>query len=60
VNGQLSFDDCLPDWPAVDPQPQQHPAGTRYWPSPQSDLRGQRLPASRCRIITIPIVGEYV
>jgi hypothetical protein len=57
MNGQLAFDDYLPDWPTPDPPPRR-PAGTRYHPGVQGDLRGQRLHARR--IVTIPITGEYV
>ncbi|ELP67630.1 hypothetical protein STRTUCAR8_08600 [Streptomyces turgidiscabies Car8] len=59
MKGQLTFDDCMTDWPAADRQPRQRPAGTRYLPRMQNDLWGQRLPG-RCRIVTIPISGEYL
>jgi hypothetical protein len=58
VTGQLAFDDCTPEWPTPGPPPRRRPAGTRYHPGPQSDLRGQRLRTSR--IVTIPISGEYL
>lgn len=58
MNGQLTFDDCTPDWPTPEPPPRQRPAGTRYYPGPRDDLRGQRLGSSR--IVTIPIRGEYL
>lgn len=58
MNGQLTFDDCTPDWPAPEPPARQRPAGTRYYVGTQSDLRGQRLHTSR--IVTIPITGEYL
>ena len=57
MNGQLAFDDYLPDWPTPDPPPRR-PAGTRYHPGVQGDLRGQRLHARR--IVTIPISQEYL
>lgn len=61
VNGQLTFDDCAPDWPEPEPQPQRRPASTRYHVAPQSDLLGQRLHVRRTsRIVTIPISGEYL
>jgi hypothetical protein len=56
MTGQLAFDDCTPDWPEPEPPARQRSAGTRYYPGPRSDLRGQRLRTSR--IVTIPIVGE--
>jgi hypothetical protein len=59
MTGQLTFDDCAPDWPAdPEPRPQRRPAGTRYHLRPQDDLRGQGIPDSRRRIITIPIAGQ--
>ncbi len=58
MTGQLAFDDCQPDWP--DPKPRRQSAGTRYHLSPISDLRGQRIPDSRRRIITVPISQEYL
>jgi hypothetical protein len=58
VNGQLSFDDCTPDWPVAEPPARQRPAGIRYHPGPQSDLWGQRLRTTL--IVTIPIRGEYL
>ena len=59
MNGQLSFDDCLPDWPALEPR--QRPAGTRYYLRPHSDLWDQvRRGRRTSRIVTIPIRGEYL
>ena len=61
MTGQLTFDDCAPDWPEPEPRPQRRPAGTRYHVAPQSDLLGQRLHVRRTsRIVTIPISGEYL
>lgn len=60
MTGQLAFDDCAPDWPVTEPPARQRPAGTRYHLRPQDDLRGQRIPDSRRRIITIPISQEYL
>ena len=35
MTGQLTFDDCAPDWPAdPEPRPQRRPAGTRYHVAP--------------------------
>lgn len=58
MNGQLAFDDCLPDWPEPEPPPRRRPVGTRYHPTVQSDLWGQRLRTRR--IVTIPITQEYL
>lgn len=58
MTGQLTFDDCAPDWPEPEPPPRQRPAGTRYYLRLQNDLWGQRLRTSR--IVTIPISGEYL
>lgn len=58
MTGQLAFDDCTPDWPVAEPKPRRRPAGTRYYPGPQSDLLGQRIRTSR--IVTIPITQEYL
>lgn len=58
VTGQLTLDDCLPDWPVAEPKTRRQSAGVGYYPGPQSDLRGQRLRARR--IVTIPTSGEYV
>jgi hypothetical protein len=58
MTGQLALDDCTPDWTAAEPQPQRQSAGTRYYPSVLSDLRGQRLRTRR--IVTIPTIGEYL
>jgi hypothetical protein len=58
VNGQLTFDDCTPDWPVPEPPARQRPGGTRYHVPLQSDLWGQHLHGSR--IVTIPIVEEYL
>lgn len=58
VTGQLAFDDCQPDWPVAEPQPRRPRAGTPYHLSPQDDLRGQRLRATR--IVTVPISQEYL
>lgn len=61
MNGQLTFDDCMTDWPVAEPQPQQPPVGIRYHPTVQSDLWGQRLSTRRTSsIVTIPIRGEYL
>ena len=60
MTGQLTFDDCTPDWPAPEPPARQRPTGTRYHVPLRSDLWGQHLPAGRCRIVTIPIVEEYL
>ena len=60
VSTQLTFDDCTPDWTAPEPQPRRRPAGTRYHLRPQDDLRGQGIPDSRRRIVTIPISQEYL
>lgn len=60
VTGQLTFDDCAPDWHAAEPPPRQAPAGTRYRLGPQDDLRGQRIPDSRRRIVTVPTSQEYL
>jgi len=57
---QLTFDDCTPDWPAPESPVRQHPADTRYHLRPQDDLRGQGIPDSRRRIITVPISQEYL
>jgi hypothetical protein len=57
---QLTFDDCTPDRPAPEPPARQRPAGTRYLPRLHNDFWGQRLPVGRCRIVTIPICGEYL
>ncbi|MFM9616814.1 hypothetical protein ACKI14_02490 [Streptomyces turgidiscabies] len=58
MTGQLTFDDCTPDW--REPKPRRQSAGARYHLSPCSDLRGQRIPDSRRRIITVPISQEYL
>lgn len=61
VTGQLTFDDCLPDRPALEPRPRQRPAGTRYYLRPHSDLWDQiRRGRRTSRIVTIPIRGEYL
>lgn len=57
---QLTFDDCTPDWPTPEPQPRPSPAGTRYWLRTHNDFWGQHLPVGRCRIVTIPIIGEFL
>lgn len=59
VTGQLAFDDCQPDWVVASPPPRRS-AGTRYHLSPYSDLRGQRIPDNRRRIVTVPISQEYL
>lgn len=58
MTGQLTFDDCTPDWPAAEPPPRQATAGTPYYLGPQSDLRGQRLRTTR--IVTIPLHGDVL
>lgn len=61
MNGQLTFDDCAPDWPTPEPQPRQRTAGTRYYLRPHSDLWDQvRRGRRTSRIVTIPISEEYL
>lgn len=62
MNGQLTFDDCAPDWPTPDPPPRLRPAGTRYRPRLQNDFWGQRLHNRRSssRIVTVPVREEYL
>lgn len=61
MNGQLTFDDCTPDWPVAEPPTPQPTTGTRYRLRLQNDLWGQRLHIrSTSRIVTIPIRGEYL
>ena len=55
MSTQLSFDDCAPDWPVVEPPARQRSAGTRYHIPMRSDLWGQRLRTSR--IVTIRGLG---
>lgn len=59
MTGQLALDDCTPDWAPAEPK-RRRPAGTRYHLSPYSGLRGQGIPDSRRRIVTVPTTGEYV
>lgn len=42
MNGQLTFDDCTPDWPALDPQPDGHaPSRFALRQDEMRDLRDQ-------------------
>lgn len=61
MTGQLTFDDCAPDWAVAEPQPRQPSAGTRYWVRLHNDFWGQRLHnRSTSRIVTVPVREEYM
>jgi hypothetical protein len=61
VNGQLTFDDCTPDWPEIEPQPgDRTPSRFDLRQAEMHDLRDQRAgPLALWTAHTID-VGSYL